>query len=147
MASGIRALVLIAISSLILSACSTEQPTPAHWRTATPRPIVRVPTLAPPDLTSTPLISIPSTATLVAVDPTATIAPTPTDLFTANFAHTILTGTIYDVARGINTGLGQAQIEWHFAAPELREFDGRTIASSNGHYLLRFHLRPTDEVA
>ena len=144
MASGMRALVLIAISSLILSACSTEPPTPARWRTATPRPIVRVSTPNPSDPASIPLASI---ATISAIEPTATIAPTPTDLFTANFAHTVLTGTIYDVARGINTGLSQAQIEWHFAAPELREFDGRTTASSDGHYLLRFHLRPTDEVA
>lgn len=144
MASGLRALVLIAISSLILAACSTERPTPVQWRTATPRPIVRVSTPNPSAPTSIPLASI---ATIIALDPTATIAPTPTDLFTANFAHTILTGTIYDVTRGINSGLSQAQIEWHFAAPELREFDGRTTASSDGHYLLRFHLRPTDEVA
>ncbi len=131
----------IAIGSLILAACYSGQPTPLHWRTATPRPIVSVTALANSIASVDPIVPAAIMSSPTTEPPTATSDPF------ANYPRYTLTGVIYDAGRGITTTLTGASVEWHFGVSRLQRFDGNVDASHVGRYQLPIRMLTSDEIA
>jgi hypothetical protein len=129
-------LVMIAIGGLAFTACQGRDPSPVPSPyTATPRPIVSI---------TAPGISRNTRVPIASIEPTATIAATPTDFFTPEFISYTLNGLVYDSALGTAQAIGSAYIECHFIGADLQKFNRYTQAGIDGLYRLPIRVRPGD---
>jgi hypothetical protein len=113
---------LIALSGLTVAACNNRE----------------VPTARPS--------SVPTIAVSIAPPLVITLTPLQTFVFTNEFTAYTLSGTIYDASAGLAADLPQARLSWHFAAPDLQQFNGQTTADANGIYRFPIRVRLKDDV-
>ncbi len=118
---------------LILSACEG---------TPTDRPRVATPGV-PPTLSTTPAVSVTSSAVQRQVVTTIIVTATPT--IPPGAVRVTLYGEIYDAVHGPDQRLTDAGLEWQFAALDWQGYNG-TLSVSDGSYQLPLFVRPDDEL-
>jgi hypothetical protein len=126
---------LIALSSLLLTACQGSSSLAAEPGTAAARPIAQ----ASPAVTRTPSgifisTSVPRTE-IQAITP-ATSAPSSTAL--------IVQGRVFDAGSGRR--LSNATIAWQFLALDWQQYNGQLQVPADGLYRLQLFIRSEDEV-
>jgi hypothetical protein len=128
--------VLIALGSLLLTACERSASIAAAPDRFSPSPIV--PTA--PALTRTPSGIFVSTSVPVGVAPSTAVG----SLATRASAALIMQGRVYDAGSGQR--LSDATIEWQFLAPDWQEHNGQLQVPADGLYRLELPTRSDDEV-
>ncbi len=128
--------VLIALSSLLVTACEGSPSLAAEPDGAAAHPLAQ----AAPNVTRTPSGIFISTS----VRPTET--PSSAAILTTGSAATgmIVQGRVFDAARGQR--LSSATIEWQFLAPDWQLHNGQLQVPSDGLYRLQLTIRSEDEV-
>ena len=126
-----KPVLLIALGSLILTACVDAQATAAQPRTTTSTPHAPNPT-RPSGMT---IITVSATQ----VSPVATFTP-----LQSAFSSMILNGRVYDAGRGLQQRLSDATIEWQFTAPDWQVYNGQLRVPADGLYRLQLPVRAED---
>ena len=133
MSPRVLLVVVIALSSLLLTACERSSSLAAAPGDATPTPIAPV----TPAVTRTPSGIFVSTRVPI-VDTPATITSTP------NAAALIVQGRVFEAGSGQR--LSNATIEWQFLALDWQEHNGQLQVPADGLYRLQLPARSNDEV-
>jgi hypothetical protein len=128
--------VLIALTSLLLTACERSASIAAAPNRSSPTPIAP----AAPALTRTPSgIFVTTSVPMVEAPPTAAAATA-----TLDATSSILQGRVYEAASGQR--LSNATIEWQFLALDWQGHNGQLQVPADGLYRLQLPVRNDDEV-
>jgi hypothetical protein len=136
MSLRVSLVVLIALTSLLLTACESSASIAAVPNRSSPTPIAP----AAPAITRTPSGIFVSTSVPAVGTPPVAAAGTATPSSTS----LIVQGRIYDAGSGQR--LDKATIEWQFLAPDWQERNGQLQVPADGLYRLELPMRSDDEV-
>ncbi len=135
MAPRVWLVILIALSSLAVTACNASSSIAAAPR-GTPTLLAAA---TVPAATRTPSGIFISTSLPPAKDMTNSAPAT-----TPNPAAVIVQGRVFDAGSGQR--LNDATIKWQFAAPDRQQYNGRLQVPADGLYRLELPVRSDDEV-
>jgi hypothetical protein len=117
--------IALTIGGLILSACFNRE----------------VPTATPSIVVPSLVVEVPS--------PVAVTSPVPmptAQVAAGDFLVYTLSGTVYATDAGLSQHVPQANISWHFAAPDLWPLNGQATADNIGIYRIPIRVRANDEL-
>lgn len=123
----VRWAAVLTIGGLILSACFNREEPPVM--------VTATPSIVP---------SVASQMVKVTLSIAATLSPLPMPTAAGDFFVYTLSGIIYDTDVGLKQPMPEANVSWHFIAPDMQLFNGQTTADASGVYRIPLRVRVTD---